>query len=97
MLTGNQCMENIEICHHYGVSAVWSSHQQVILCFSAVAGAESTQTICVSVYRMAYYTSPFVWISCDIQSTYPIVVSVGLWLIDCSSALHPSAQSSTLQ
>lgn len=38
-------------------------------------------------YRMALTSFLFAWIFCDIQSTYPIVVSVGPWLIDCSSAL----------
>lgn len=51
----------------------------------------------LSGYRMAHNIFLFTWISCDIQSTYPFVVSVRPWLIDCSSALHPSALSTALQ
>lgn len=51
----------------------------------------------LGVYRMVHNTFPFAWVSCDIQSTYPIVLSVRPQLIDCSPALHPSAQSSALQ
>lgn len=74
---------------------IWSFLKQVVWVFHWLVCRISINFNCcwckkgpenLGVYRMAHNTFLFAWISCDIQSTYPIV-SVGLWLIDSSAAL----------